>query len=242
MERNARGPGAAHRGPSTPPAFSWKDAGRHASVADRVSCPGRTGFTATKQPTRKGIHLHGPKLRDLGCATISADPGRFEQIVSNLLSNAIKSHPPGGDVWLNVTCEAEQLRMSVRDTGAGIDPDFLPHVARPFPSGGWRSTTRAHAGIGVGLAIVRHLVEAHGGTIETHSDGPNRGAEFVVRRFPERAARACARGFPCLRPASGNRTGNHAMRTSFGHERRTVSVSYAARTLTRIVPIFSSTP
>ncbi len=127
----------------------------------------------------KGIHLHGPELRDLGCATISADPGRFEQIVSNLLSNAIKFTPPGGDVWLNVMCEAEQLRMSVRDTGVGIDPDFLPHVFDRFRQADG-STTRAHAGIGVGLAIVRHLVEAHGGTIETYSDGPNRGAEFVV--------------------------------------------------------------
>jgi len=127
----------------------------------------------------KGIHLHGPELRELGCATISADPGRFEQIVSNLLSNAIKFTPPGGDVWLNVTCEVEQLRMSVRDTGVGIDPDFLPHVFDRFRQADG-STTRAHAGIGVGLAIVRHLVEVHGGTIETYSDGPNRGAEFVV--------------------------------------------------------------
>jgi signal transduction histidine kinase len=127
----------------------------------------------------KGIHLHGPELRDLGCAVISADPGRFEQIVSNLLSNAIKFTPPGGDVWLNVTCEAEQLQMSVRDTGVGIDPEFLPHVFDRFRQADG-STTREHAGIGVGLAIVRHLVEVHGGTIETYSDGPGRGAEFVV--------------------------------------------------------------
>jgi signal transduction histidine kinase len=127
----------------------------------------------------KGIHLHGPELRDLGPATIAADPGRFEQIVSNLLSNAIKFTPPGGDVWLNVRCETEQLRLSVRDTGVGIDADFLPHVFDRFRQADG-STTRTHAGIGVGLAIVRHLVEAHGGFIETHSDGPNRGAEFVV--------------------------------------------------------------
>jgi signal transduction histidine kinase len=127
----------------------------------------------------KGVHLHGPQLRDLGAATISADPGRFEQIVSNLLSNAIKFTPPGGDVWLNVACGDEQLRLSVCDTGVGIDADFLPHVFDRFRQADG-STTRTHAGIGVGLAIVRHLVEAHGGFIETHSDGPNRGAEFVV--------------------------------------------------------------
>ncbi len=127
----------------------------------------------------KGIQLHGPELRDLGPATISADPGRFEQIVSNLLSNAIKFTPPGGDVWLNIACGAEQLRLSVRDTGVGIDADFLPHVFDRFRQAD-SSTTRTHAGIGVGLAIVRHLVEAHGGFIETHSDGPNQGSEFVV--------------------------------------------------------------
>jgi signal transduction histidine kinase len=127
----------------------------------------------------KGIHLHGPELRDLGPATISADPGRFEQIVSNLLSNAIKFTPPGGDVWLNVMCGAEQVRLSVRDTGVGIETDFLPYVFDRFRQADG-STTRNHAGIGVGLAIVRHLVEAHGGFIETHSDGPNQGAEFVV--------------------------------------------------------------
>jgi len=127
----------------------------------------------------KGIHLHGPELRDFVPATISADPGRFEQIVSNLLSNAIKFTPPGGDVWLNVTCEAQQVRLSVRDTGVGIDRDFLPCVFDRFRQADG-STTRTHAGIGVGLAIVRHLVEAHGGFIETYSDGPNQGAEFTV--------------------------------------------------------------
>lgn len=158
--------------------------------------PAVLGVLDSLRPTAdaKGIHLHGPELRDLGPAIISADPGRFEQIVSNLLSNAIKFTPPGGDVWLNVTCESEQLRLSVRDTGVGIDPDFLPHVFDRFRQADG-STTRSHAGIGVGLAIVRHLVEAHGGFIEPYSDGPNRGAEFIVTLPLSAATGSVHRGF-----------------------------------------------
>src|SRR5262249_28144424 len=110
---------------------------------------------------------------------VHADAVRLQQIVGNLLSNAIKYTPAGGRVSLSTQRAGESVRITVRDTGQGITPDFLPDLFEPFrqAAGG---TTRADTGLGLGLAIVKHLVDLHGGTVRAESAGPNQGATFVV--------------------------------------------------------------
>ncbi len=113
---------------------------------------------------------------------MTGDSTRVLQVVSNLLSNAVKFTPPGGQVLLEISGDREYIDIRVHDNGVGIAADFLPHVFERFRQAD-SSTTRAHSGVGLGLAIARHLVEQHAGTIEAHSDGPDKGAMFAVR-FP----------------------------------------------------------
>ena len=109
---------------------------------------------------------------------IDADPVRVEQIVWNLLSNAVKFTPAGGKVTLKLERDGECARLEVRDTGRGIAPDALPHVFEMFkqvePSG-----ARLQGGLGIGLAVVRHLVQLHGGRIEASSNGLGAGSTFT---------------------------------------------------------------
>jgi signal transduction histidine kinase/ActR/RegA family two-component response regulator len=109
-----------------------------------------------------------------------ADPGRLQQIVWNLLTNAIKFTPAGGRIAVGVDCRNEDVRIEIRDTGRGIRASFLPHVFEPFRQGDI-STTRTEGGLGLGLSIVKHLVEAHGGVISADSAGEGQGACFTVR-------------------------------------------------------------
>jgi PAS domain S-box-containing protein len=111
---------------------------------------------------------------------ISGDADRLQQVVWNLLSNAIKFTPRDGLVTVRVEKHDEELTLSVRDTGQGISADFLPHVFDRFTQAD-SGSTRAHGGLGLGLAIVRHLVELHAGTVEARSAGPGQGATFSVR-------------------------------------------------------------
>lgn len=114
------------------------------------------------------------------------DAERVQQILWNLLSNAVKFTEPGGEVKLQLELAGRsQVVIMVRDTGRGIGADFLPHIFDKFRQED-AGTTRQHGGLGLGLAIVRHLVEGHGGTIEALSGGLGHGAEFVVR-LPTRA-------------------------------------------------------
>ena len=110
---------------------------------------------------------------------ILGDAHRLQQVVWNLLSNAIKFTPKGGRVQLALERVDSSLRIAVTDTGPGIAPDFLPHLFERFKQADG-ATTRAHGGLGLGLAICRHIVELHGGTIEAESKGPGTGATFVV--------------------------------------------------------------
>jgi PAS domain S-box-containing protein len=110
---------------------------------------------------------------------LRADPDRVQQILWNLLTNAIKFTPRGGCVTLRVSRDDAAMKVSVTDTGVGITQDFLPRVFERFSQGD-SSTTRAHGGLGLGLAIVRHLAEAHGGTVMAESPGENLGATFTV--------------------------------------------------------------
>ncbi len=111
---------------------------------------------------------------------VSGDPERLQQVAWNLLSNAIKFTPRGGSVQLRVAPVDEQLEILVRDTGQGIAPEFLPFVFDRFRQAD-AGTTRQHGGLGLGLAIARHLVELHGGSLTAESEGRNRGATFRVR-------------------------------------------------------------
>jgi len=110
----------------------------------------------------------------------NADPTRLNQIVANLLTNAIKYTSPGGTIRVRVGGEGKQAIVGVADTGIGIPPSMLPHVF-DLPAPRDRRLDRAQAGLGVGLTLVRRLVELHGGRIEVFSEGPGRGSEFVVR-------------------------------------------------------------
>jgi signal transduction histidine kinase len=110
---------------------------------------------------------------------VSGDPARLQQVVWNLLFNAVKFTPEGGRVEVRLEREGSRARVTVSDTGKGIDADFLPHVFDRFRQAD-SSSTRQHGGLGLGLAIVRHLVEFHGGTVSAESDGEGRGATFTV--------------------------------------------------------------
>lgn len=125
----------------------------------------------------KGVRLE--KLLDRKAGPISGDPGRLQQIVWNLLSNAIKFTPRDGKVQVTLARVDSHVEIGVADTGMGIGPDFLPHVFDRFRQADG-SSTRRHGGLGIGLAIARHLAELHGGMLRARSDGEGRGASFFI--------------------------------------------------------------
>ncbi len=111
--------------------------------------------------------------------TVRADEIRVQQIGWNLLSNAIKFTPPGGSIRVSLTVENDAAVIRVRDSGQGIPPELLPHVFERYRQVDGESS-KQHRGLGLGLSIVKHLVELHGGTIEARSEGLGKGAELVV--------------------------------------------------------------
>ncbi|MEO5728275.1 MAG: HAMP domain-containing sensor histidine kinase, partial [Byssovorax sp.] len=141
----------------------------------------------------KGLTLGATIAPDLG--TIGADPERFKQILWNLLFNAVKFTPSGGRISLEVERRQAQLQIRVEDTGQGISAEFLPYVFERFQMED-PSSTRVHRGLGLGLALVKHLVEMHGGSITAESKGARQGATFTVTlfsRMPVELARSCGR-------------------------------------------------
>jgi signal transduction histidine kinase/ActR/RegA family two-component response regulator len=122
-----------------------------------------------------------------GVEPIFADPDRVQQIVWNLLSNAIKFTPTGGTITLSVADAGEGVEILVSDSGIGINPEFVPYVFERFRQAD-AGSRRRFGGLGLGLAIVRHLVELHGGSVRADSGGEGRGATFRVM-LPARAAR-----------------------------------------------------
>jgi PAS domain S-box-containing protein len=132
----------------------------------------------------KSIALHVSIDSSLG--ELSGDAARLRQVLWNLLANAVKFTPAGGCVQVTAREGPADLEISVKDSGPGIDPDFLPHIFEPFRRGE-SLTTRTVGGLGLGLAIVRHIVEAHGGTVSADSDGADKGSVFVVRMPTSRA-------------------------------------------------------
>jgi PAS domain S-box-containing protein len=125
----------------------------------------------------KGVRMQ--KVIDTGAISIPGDPARLQQVVWNLLSNAIKFTPRGGRVQIRSERVNSHLEIVVSDTGQGISPDFLPYVFDRFRQAD-QKTSRLHGGMGLGLAIVRHLVELHGGTVNAISEGEGHGATFTV--------------------------------------------------------------
>ena len=126
----------------------------------------------------KSIELQAELDHHTGPA--SGDPARLQQVMWNLISNAIKFTPKKGRVDVRLESIDSQLEIRVADTGPGIDADFLPFVFDRFRQAD-STSTRRHGGLGLGLAIVRHLVEMHGGTVSAKSEGKGHGATFVVR-------------------------------------------------------------
>jgi PAS domain S-box-containing protein len=112
--------------------------------------------------------------------TVEGDPTRLRQVVSNLISNAAKYTPSGGAITISGEARNEEVILRVRDTGVGIAPDVLPRIFDLFVQE-QQAIDRSQGGLGLGLTIVRNLVERHGGTISAHSDGPGLGAEFTIR-------------------------------------------------------------
>ncbi len=108
---------------------------------------------------------------------MAGDPDRLQQVVWNLLSNAIRYTPSGGHMEVSVEAQTDQLEVCVQDSGEGIEPDFLPYVFERFRQAD-ASTSRRYGGLGLGLNIVKQLVELHGGTVSAHSDGKGKGAAF----------------------------------------------------------------
>jgi signal transduction histidine kinase len=109
-----------------------------------------------------------------------ADGSRLQQVGWNLVTNAIKFTPPGGSINISLAGENDRAVLRVRDTGEGISPELLPHMFERYRQGAAGATRKSHGGLGLGLAIVQHLVESHGGTIEAFSGGAGKGAELVV--------------------------------------------------------------
>lgn len=131
--------------------------------------------------------------------TVVGDPGRLQQVVINLLSNALKFTADEGQIEIGLRRNGEHIQLSVSDNGIGIDPDFLPHVFDRFSQAD-SSTTRRYWGLGIGLALVRHLVELHGGTVSAASPGAAQGSTFTVE-LPAAGGSLVGRPALAVRPA-----------------------------------------
>jgi signal transduction histidine kinase len=139
----------------------------------------------------KGVAVHVHASQDV---VVNGDPVRLQQIMANLAHNGVKFTPSGGSVTLQVIRESDRGIVSVIDTGRGIDPGFLPYVFDMFRQADG-SSTRSHEGLGIGLALVRQLVELHDGSVCASSAGPDRGSTFVVQ-LPLHEAPALAHDEP----------------------------------------------
>ena len=126
----------------------------------------------------RGVRLEA--TLDPAAGPVSGDANRLQQVAWNLISNAIKFTPRGGQVQVTFERVNSNIEICVADSGIGIRPDFLPHIFERFRQAD-ATPTREHGGLGLGLSIVKHIVELHGGTVEANSDGEGQGATFRVR-------------------------------------------------------------
>lgn len=136
------------------------------------------GAVAAIGPQAQAAGIELEVTVDDGARAVTGDDLRLQQVLHNLLGNAVKFTPQGGRITVRLALERGRVVLTVADTGQGIDPAFLPHVFDRYRQGA--ATQRGRRGVGLGLAIVRHIVERHGGTVTASSDGPGRGASFTV--------------------------------------------------------------
>jgi signal transduction histidine kinase len=141
-----------------------------------------TNVIDAMRPTAQAKQILLQVNLDANAGAISGDPDRLQQIIWNLLSNAIKFTPAGGRVKITLERAGTHIQLTVADTGQGISAEFLPHVFERFRQAD-SSSTRKFGGLGLGLSIVRHLVELHGGTVQVESPGEGQGATFKIT-FP----------------------------------------------------------
>ena len=134
---------------------------------------------ATAKPSADAKQIRIQSVLDPQAGPVSGDHARLQQVMWNLLSNAVKFTPKGGRVQVLLECVNSHVEVSVIDTGEGIAPEFLPHVFDRFRQAD-ASTTRKHGGLGLGLSIVKQLVELHGGSVRVKSAGADQGATFTV--------------------------------------------------------------
>ena len=163
----------------------------------------------TVRPTAAAKEIKIEASLEPSVGTVSGDPDRLQQVVWNLMTNAIKFTPKGGKVQVKLRRVDSQALIVVADSGPGISPEFLPHVFERFRQGD-ASTTRSHLGLGLGLAIVRHLVELHGGTVEASSAGEGQGATFAVHLPLVNARRSEDRTIPAGAEAAAADAAPHA--------------------------------
>jgi CheY-like chemotaxis protein len=135
--------------------------------------------TESIQPAAEAKGIRVERNFDRAAGSIVADPVRLQQIVWNLLANAVKFTPAGGSIQVGLALKDAYVEIVVSDTGSGIAPEFAPYLFDRFRQG-QAGTTRQHGGLGLGLSIVRHLVELHGGTVSAESGGAGTGATFRV--------------------------------------------------------------
>ncbi len=133
--------------------------------------------TVRPAATTKGVQLE--LVVDPAAGAMMGDPARLQQVIWNLLMNAVKFTPRGGRVTVHLRRVDAQIEIVVSDTGEGIAPEHMPRLFQRFGQAD-SSSTRRHTGLGIGLALVRHLVDLHGGTVKAHSAGPGLGATFMV--------------------------------------------------------------
>jgi signal transduction histidine kinase/ActR/RegA family two-component response regulator len=131
-------------------------------------------------PAAEAKEIRLQKVLDTGVSSISGDPARLQQVIWNLLSNAIKFTPKGGRVHVSLERINSHIEISVTDSGEGIKKDFLPFVFDRFRQADGTSVRR-YGGLGLGLAVVRHLIELHGGTVQAASSGEGQGAVFTIK-------------------------------------------------------------
>jgi CheY-like chemotaxis protein/two-component sensor histidine kinase len=152
----------------------------------------------TVRPAADAKQIRIERMIDPHTPFVAADPSRLQQVIWNLLSNAIKFTPRGGAVLVQLRTAEGHAEIAVSDNGAGIAPEFIGHVFERFRQAD-SSTTRKHGGLGLGLSIVKQLVEQHGGTARADSEGEGRGATFTLQ-WPL-AVRPMARPHPDRAPA-----------------------------------------
>ena len=139
----------------------------------------RTAVDAV-QPNAEAKRIDIGIEEDPSIGVVHGDSGRLYQVATNLLANAVKFTPDGGEIQVRLRRAGDDVEMVVSDNGQGISPDFLPRLFEPFRQAD-AGSTRVHGGLGLGLSIAKHLVEAHGGSIRAESGGEGQGATFTVR-------------------------------------------------------------